>query len=297
MLRVAMIGLGSIATKAYLPVLAARADLRLHLCTRDPAALARVGDAHRLPDRHSDLDGLLAAGVDAAFVHAATAAHPRIVARLLEAGVHVYVDKPLADSYPEAERLAGLARSAERTLFVGFNRRYAPAYAALRDLPRELILMQKHRTGLPAAPRSVVFDDFIHVADTVRFLAPGEPTDVVIRTGVHDGLLHQVVLQLAGPGWTAIGAMHRVSGSIEEVVEVAGGGRKRLVRDLAEVVDHVGAPVQTRRGDWTPVADQRGFTAICDAFLDAVREGWVLDAEDALRTHELCERIVEHAGA
>jgi virulence factor len=91
--------------------------------------------------------------------------------------------------------------------------------------------------------------------------------------------------------------MHRVSGSIEEVVEVAGGGRKRLVRDLAEVVDHVGAPVQTRRGDWTPVADQRGFTAICDAFLDAVREGWVLDAEDALRTHELCERIVEHAGA
>jgi virulence factor len=48
--------------------------------------------------------------VDAAFVHAATAAHPEVVARLLEAGVPVYVDKPLADSYPEAERLVGLAR-------------------------------------------------------------------------------------------------------------------------------------------------------------------------------------------
>jgi virulence factor len=141
----------------------------------------------------------------------------------------------------------------------------------------------------------VVFDDFIHVVDTVRFLAPGEPTDVVIRTGVRNGLLHHVVLHLAGPDWTAIGAMHRVSGSIEEVVEVAGGGRKRLVRDLAEVVDHAGAAELTRRGDWTPVADQRGFAAICEAFLASVREGRVLDAGDALRTHELCERIVDRA--
>jgi virulence factor len=89
--------------------------------------------------------------------------------------------------------------------------------------------------------------------------------------------------------------MHRVSGSTEEVVEVAGGGRKRVVRDMAEVIDHAGAPAHTRRGDWTSVADQRGFTAMCEAFLAAVREGRVLDADDALRTHELCERIVERA--
>jgi virulence factor len=157
--------------------------------------------------------------------------------------------------------------------------------------------MQKHRTGLPAAPRTVIFDDFIHVVDTVRFLAPTAPDDVVIRTGVRDGLLHHVVLQLAGPGWTAVGAMHRVSGSTEEVVEVAGCGRKRLVRNLADVVDHVGTPSVTRRGDWTPVADQRGFSAICEAFLASVRDGRVLDAGDALLTHELCERIVEYTGA
>jgi virulence factor len=296
MLRVAMIGLGDIARKAYLPVLAGRGDLRLMLCTRDPETLGRLGDAHRVPDRHRDLDSLIAAGPDAAFVHAATAAHPAIVERLLAAGVHVYVDKPLADSYPRARRLADLAHRADRSLFVGFNRRFAPSYAALRDLPREIVLMQKHRVGSPAPVRTVVFDDFIHVVDTVRFLAPDEPTATDIQVGVRDGLLHHVVLRLSGPGWTAIGAMHRASGSVEEVVEVMGGGRKRVVRDLAEVAEHDGAQALTRRGDWTPVADQRGFTAICDTFLASVAAGRRTDADDALRTHELCERVVEAAG-
>jgi virulence factor len=47
-----------------------------------------------------------------------------------------------------------------------------------------------------------------------------------------------------------------------------------------------------RRGDWVPVARQRGIEQITLAFLDAVRAGTVLDARDALATHELCERIV-----
>ena len=104
-MRVGVVGLGAIARKAYLPVLATRPDLELHLCTRNTATLAEVGDAYRVPHRHVDLDGLLAAGVDAAFVHAATVAHPALVERLLAAGVHVYVDKPLADTYADAEWL------------------------------------------------------------------------------------------------------------------------------------------------------------------------------------------------
>jgi len=296
MLRVGVVGLGAIARKAYLPVLATRPDLELHLCTRNTATLVEVGDAYRVPHRHVDLDGLLAAGVDAAFVHAATVAHPALVERLLAAGVHVYVDKPLADTYADAERLVRVAQRAGRSLLVGFNRRHAPSYAALRNLPRDLILMQKNRVGLPDRPRTVVFDDFIHVADTLRFLGPDEASHVDIRTLVRDGLLHHVVLQLSGTGWTAIGVMNRVGGSVEEVVEAMGQGSKRVVRNLAEVVDHRDAEVLTRRDDWTPVARQRGIEQICDAFLTAVRDGHVLDAEDALRTHALCERIVGAAG-
>jgi hypothetical protein len=160
---------GDIAQKAYLPVLTARADVELHLLTRDRAKLDRIGDAYRTPHRYTNLEALLDAGVKAAFVHAATSAHLALVERLLEAGRHVYVDKPLDAGYAGAERLVRLAQRRKRSLMIGFNRRYAPDYAALRRLSRDLIVMEKHRADLPAAPRSVIFDDFIHVVDTLGF--------------------------------------------------------------------------------------------------------------------------------
>ena len=131
-LRVGMIGLGDIAQKAYLPVLTARSDVELHLLTRDRAKLDRIGDAYRIPHRYSEIDALLEAGIGAAFVHAATAAHLPLVERLLDAGRHVYVDKPLDAGYEGAEQLVRLAQRRQRSLMVGFNRRYAPDYAALR---------------------------------------------------------------------------------------------------------------------------------------------------------------------
>ncbi|GAA3814786.1 Gfo/Idh/MocA family protein [Streptomyces phyllanthi] len=293
-MKVGCIGLGDIAQKAYLPVLGTRPGIELHLQTRTPATLARVADSLHLPEarRHTDLDALLAQGLDAAFVHAPTTAHPEIVARLLEAGVPTYVDKPLAYDLADSERLVRLAEERNVGLAVGFNRRYAPGYAQCADHPRELILMQKNRIGLPEVPRTMILDDFIHVVDTLRFLAPGPVDDVTVRARAADGLLHHVVLQLSGDGFTALGVMNRLSGSAEEILEVSGQDTKRQVVNLAEVVDHKGQPTIRRRGDWVPVARQRGIEQAVLAFLDAVRAGKVLSARDALETHELCERVV-----
>ncbi|OLZ72219.1 oxidoreductase [Streptomyces sp. IMTB 2501] len=293
-MKVGCIGLGDIAQKAYLPVLGAQPGIDLHLQTRTPATLDRVADTLHLPadQRHTTLDSLLAAGLDAAFVHAPTAVHPEIVTRLLQAGVPTYVDKPLAYQLADSERLVSLAEERGVSLFVGFNRRYAPGYAQCLEHPRELILMQKNRIGLPEDPRSMILDDFIHVVDTLRFLVPGPVDDVTVRARVADGLLHHVVLQLAGDGFTALGVMNRLSGSTEEILEVSGQDTKRQVLNLADVIDHKGQPTVRRRGDWVPVARQRGIEQAVLAFLDAVRAGKVLSARDALATHELCERVV-----
>ncbi|MFF4585832.1 Gfo/Idh/MocA family protein [Streptomyces sp. NPDC001388] len=302
-MKVGCIGLGDIAQKAYLPVLGALPGIEPHLQTRTPATLERVADTLRLPaaQRHRDLDALLGAGLDAAFVHAPTGAHPEIVARLLEAGVPTYVDKPLAYRLADSERLVRLAEDRGVSLAVGFNRRFAPGYAQCADHPRELILMQKNRIGLPEEPRTMILDDFIHVVDTLRFLAPAPVDDVTVRARVEDGLLHHVVLQLSGHGFTALGVMNRLSGSNEEILEVSGQDTKRQVVNLAEVIDHKGQPTVRRRGDWVPVARQRGMEQAVLAFLDAVRAGKVLSARDALATHELCEQVVravrERSGA
>ncbi|MFJ8931175.1 MULTISPECIES: Gfo/Idh/MocA family oxidoreductase [unclassified Streptomyces] len=293
-MKVGVIGLGDIAKKAYLPVLGARPALELHLQTRTPATLTEVADQLRVPasQRHADLDSLLAQGLDAAFVHAPTTAHPEIVTRLLEAGVPTYVDKPLAYELADSERLVRLAEERGVSLAVGFNRRYAPGYAQCVEHPRELILMQKNRVGLPEEPRAMVLDDFIHVVDTLRFLVPGPVEDVSVRARVEGGLLEHVVLQLAGDGFTALGVMNRLSGSTEEILEVSGQDSKRQVNNLSDVVDHKGQPSVRRRGDWVPVARQRGIEQAVLAFLDAVRAGKVLSARDALATHELCEQVV-----
>ncbi|MFI8291290.1 Gfo/Idh/MocA family protein [Streptomyces sp. NPDC085614] len=296
-MKVGCIGLGDIAQKAYLPVLAALPGVELHLQTRTPATLERVAATHHVPAarRHTDLDSLLEAGLDAAFVHAPTAAHAEITTRLLRAGVPTYVDKPLAYDYEDSVRLVELAEERGVGLAVGFNRRLAPGYAQCADHPRELILLQKNRVGLPEDPRTFVLDDFIHVVDTLRFLLPGVVDHVDVRARVRDGLMHHVVLQLSGDGFTAIGMMNRMNGSTEEILEVSGQDTKRQVLNLADVVDHKGQPTVRRRGDWVPVARQRGIEQAVLAFLDAVRAGEVLSARDALETHELCERVVREA--
>ncbi|MCP3821803.1 Gfo/Idh/MocA family oxidoreductase [Streptomyces sp. A3M-1-3] len=296
-MKVGCIGLGDIAQKAYLPVLTTRPGVELHLQTRTPATLSRVADSHRIPAEHchTTLESLLAEGLDAAFVHAPTAVHPEIVTRLLQAGVATYVDKPLAYEIDDSRRLVELAEQRGTGLAVGFNRRYAPGYAQCIEHPRELILMQKNRVGLPEDPRTLVLDDFIHVVDTLRFLLPGTVDHVDVRARIRDGLMHHVVLQLSGDGFTAIGTMNRMSGSTEEILEVSGQDTKRQVVNLAEVIDHRGQPTVRRRGDWVSVARQRGIEQAVLAFLDSVRAGKVLSAQDALQTHELCERVVRAA--
>ena len=113
-----------------------------------------------------------------------------------------------------------------------------------------------------------------------------------MRARVEDGLLHHVVLQLSGDGFTALGVMNRLSGSAEEILEVSGQDTKRQVVNLAEV-DRPQGPADRaaarRLGAGGPAARHRAGVL---AFLDAVRAGKVLSARDALATHELCERVV-----
>lgn len=294
-MRVLLVGLGDIACKAYLPVLSRRADLDIHLATRNGAVLDEVGRSFRIAHRHGSLDEALAvASFDAAFVHAATPAHGDLVRHLIKHGVPTFVDKPLADNLREVEALVGLAEQRSTPLMVGFNRRYAPDYVALHGVDANLIVMEKHRHGQPDTPGRVVFDDFIHVVDTLLYLAPAPVRRRTIETHVVDDMLHSITLMLAGDGFTAIGTMHRNSGLDEERLDVIGGGKRHAVLNLADRIETTGAQHLHRRADWVSVGRQRGFEAMCDNFLLAARERRPVDAAAIMATHEICEAIVRH---
>ena len=95
-LRIGVVGLGGIAQKAWLPVLGAADGWTLQAAWSPGKEKAlRICETWRIP--YADSLEQLAAQCDAVFVHTSTASHYEVVCRLLNAGVHVCVDKPLAD--------------------------------------------------------------------------------------------------------------------------------------------------------------------------------------------------------
>lgn len=296
-LRVALIGLGDIATKAYLPVLAVDPAVEPVLITRDPARRDWLQRAWRVPEGYPTIEDALTEGAtfDAAFVHAATQAHPSIALTLIEAGIPTFVDKPLALSAEDSRQVVSAAREAGVSLAVCFNRRFAPGYAELAGWPGlDTVVLTKNRFQAVDDPRTFVFDDFVHVLDTLRFLVTPEPdaVDVVARTGP-GGKLSRVAVTLRQGTRIGVGVMDRDSGQTLEVLEAMAPSRARRVTDLVDVVDRAGGVAQRRQPDnWASVSAQRGFVTMVDSLLDSVRDGRVLDGADALLTHELCERTV-----
>ncbi len=255
-LRVALIGLGDIAAKAYLPVLAADPDVEPVLITRAPEKRERLQATWRIPAAHATVAEALAAGppLDAAFVHAATVAHPALAHELIDAGVATFVDKPLALSADEARSVIEHARDSRVSVAVCFNRRFAPAYAEVAGWEGlDTVVLTKNRVGLPDDPRVVIFDDFVHVVDTLRFLVAPEPDalDVAARPGP-DGTLARVAITLRQGERLGVGIMDRDSGQTVEILEAMAPGRARRVTDLVDVLD------RTERDGASPAAQQLG---------------------------------------
>jgi virulence factor len=236
MLKIGIIGLGDIAQKAYLPVLCSK-DLEIHLFTRNQERLVQIGRQYRITNIHTSLDSILKSGISGAFVHTATESHLNIIQTLLMHDIHVYVDKPISYDYASSKEMIDLAISRSLNLMVGFNRRYAPAYQELKQLVNpNMIILQKNRHSLPGDIRTFVFDDFIHVIDTMRYLFTLPVKEILVRGMKREGLLIHVIIQLiAENGSTAIGIMNRDSGTLEEKIEVFSSEEKKTVINMTDL--------------------------------------------------------------
>lgn len=296
-MKIAIIGLGNICTKAYLPYITSKEDIDLVFCTRNKEKLEKLSKRYRIKEYYTSVDKLLDKNIDAAFVHTATETHASIIEKLLNAGINVYVDKPISYSYEESVKVCKLAKEKEKILMVGFNRRFAPMYKNLMeyDIPTT-IKVEKNRTFSPKDPKIVILDDFIHVLDTARFLLRDEVEDFDVNYLKKNNLLYNIVVTLKTKNTTGIAMMNRDGGYNEENVEYISPGSKATVENLitSKIYKNNKKEIQ-EFNDWDRILYRRGFEPIVDEFLCAVKEKRKpsISIEDALKTHKLCEEILK----
>lgn len=151
----------------------------------DRARARAVAAESRVPwvARHEDLLG----AVDLVSVVTPTAAHFVIARDFLAAGADVLVEKPIASSAEEADRLIRLARANGRLLQAGHIERFNPAWQAITKRIQEPQLITAHRLA-PYGPRgtdlSVVLDLMIHDLDLILSVVHSAPVRVR-ASGIH----------------------------------------------------------------------------------------------------------------
>jgi predicted dehydrogenase len=121
----------------------------------------------------------LAGEIEAAVVAAPTVAHAEMGCALLGRGLHVLIEKPLASSLAEADRL--LEQAGDRVLMVGHVEFYNPAVQALLSLGGAPRFVEVQRLGI-FSPRSldvdVILDLMIHDLQILHALDASEVAEV-----------------------------------------------------------------------------------------------------------------------
>ena len=178
---------------------AAMSDLRV-CCDASEAVRARMSAAYPNVAVTAELDDVLADDSVQAVVLATPApSHAELAVAALRAGKHVFVEKPLALSLADGERIAREAAAADRTVMVGHLMEYHPGVEYLKELIEggELgevyyCYSQRVNLGKVRADENALWSLAPHDISVLLYLLDEEPTEVVamgqafLRPGVED---------------------------------------------------------------------------------------------------------------
>jgi predicted dehydrogenase/GT2 family glycosyltransferase len=267
-LGLALIGCGEVTRAKHLPALRRVAGFRvLALADRDAGRRERVGDLFHIPCRVPGVEAALALdGIDAVGVAVPPESHAEVAIAALEAGKHVWIDKPLALTAEESLRICDAAARSSRVVMIGFHMRYHRLVGALRaairggrlgeiESIRSVWNSPRADLGLPAWRRrretggGALIEIGVHHFDLWRYLLDAEVREVfaVTRDGERDDE-NAVVTGVMENGILAAAILsERTSHEIEiEVCGSAGRMRAGCLRfeglDVAPLAEVPGAP-------------------------------------------------------
>src|SRR5438067_5232069 len=178
-IRVAVVGTGEFGrnhARVYREL--AGAEL-IGVYDQSPQRAAAVAQEFQAPVLQSfeELQGR----VDAVSLAVPTVAHAQMGCKLLEMGLDVLVEKPMAVDLAEADALLSVARKNKRILQVGHVERFNPALRAVEPILNRPLFFEVHRLGV-FTPRSldvdVIYDLMIHDLDILLALVKEKVTEV-----------------------------------------------------------------------------------------------------------------------
>jgi predicted dehydrogenase len=232
--RVAIIGCGMIADQ--------HADQLRHLpgcelvaaCDTDELMASQLADRFRIPHVFTDAaDMLRVAGVDAVHVTTPAQSHFPLARLCLEAGCHVYVEKPFTLNAAQADELLHLAAAAGRRITVGHNLQFSPEALRLRKL-----VMDGFLGGPPLHVESV--QCYSHDDPTYGRAVLADPHHWV--RGLPGTLLHNLVSH----GIAKIAEF--LHGDSPTLKSISFSSAYLVERNQSDIVDEVRAVLRDERG-------------------------------------------------
>jgi predicted dehydrogenase/threonine dehydrogenase-like Zn-dependent dehydrogenase len=288
-LRVALAGAGNLARWVHLPLIRKVPALELRAVCSTSGARA-LGYAKRFGAHYccSDYEQLLRdPDVDLVFVLTRNQHHAAQAAAALEAGKHVFVEKPMAVTRDECRLLERAVRETGKQLTVGFNRRYAPYYAQqkqrLQDRTTPVVINCRMNSPGMVAPYwmadpaigGAILGEACHFIDLMYWLLEAEPVEVAafsLPTGNsypvgENNLVASFRFADGSVGnltYCTVGSQTSAGERVEvfaDAIGVATENFKRL---------EVRAGTRSMRSRWWP---EKGYTGLVTSFVEAVRTG------------------------
>ena len=307
-IRVGVVGAGGVARR-HAGALAAMADVTVVGITDPDEERAADLAATAGTTPASDLDELLARGVDAVWVCVPPFAHGEVEERVAAAGAAMFVEKPLGLDVATAEKIGAAITSSGVATSVGHHWRSSAAVARARELLEGRTVRLVTATWLDKVPPvpwwaqrgssgGQVVEQAVHVLDLARLLA-GEVTavhavaDSAPPPGGDVDSATAGTLRFAGGGVGTLAATCRLAWKHRAGLEVYSD-------DLALTLTEDTLTVRDGDGTWTVEVDPaEARTAADRAFVDHLAgrvpsgSGTVVDYAEALRTHRLACAIAD----
>ncbi|HKP47851.1 MAG TPA: Gfo/Idh/MocA family oxidoreductase [Pyrinomonadaceae bacterium] len=250
MLRTAVIGVGHLGRQhARIHSCLATEGLTdfVSVCDLNPECATKIGIERNVTST-SDWRELIGK-VDAVSLAVPTESHCEIACALLEAGVHVLVEKPISRTLEEADRMIASAKKSGALLQVGHLERYNPALVALRPHVKRPVYFEIHRVGEFTARSldiDVVLDLMIHDLDIVQWLV-GEEVEVTE--------LHAVGIPILTPKVDAANArLEFATGAVANITASRVGTEKIRKMRFFQPHDYIAVDYATRHASISNLA-------------------------------------------